>query len=321
MRLKKYVRYCLLLLTIAGVAAWLTLIYRPAPIWTAYIAGRWWLFTATRRNPLCKGAAAPSIQRYYEMIKARKDSEKVSLLERDSEGRTKWHLDLGDFWIPNGTPADFLTAVVGEQMANTYGYSEREGAIVLDCGANIGTFTKWAVRHGAGTVVAIEPAPENLECLRRNFADEIRAGKVVIFEGGVWDRNDKLFLTSDAGNPGADRIVQSPRAAEAGTWVPLTTIDELVSKLKLQRVDFIKMDIEGSEQKALTGGAKTIRSWRPRIAVATEHTSDLLNNSMEVIRIVRSFNPGYQYRCGYCGVVQSARWGGRVLTPVSLVFE
>jgi FkbM family methyltransferase len=140
------------------------------------------------------------------------------------------------------------------------------------------------------------------------------------FRGGVWDRDDKLFLVNDVANPGGDHLVESPNS-EKGTWVPLTTIDKIVADLKLQRVDFIKMDIEGAEQKALMGAAETIRRWRPRMGIGTEHTSDLLANSMEVLRIVRMFNSGYQYRCGYCGLTPSARWGGVVLTPVSLDIE
>jgi FkbM family methyltransferase len=44
--------------------------------------------------------------------------------------------------------------------------------------------------------------------------------------------------------------------------VPLTTIDKLVSELNLPRVDFIKMDIEGAEKLALTGGRATIQPKR-----------------------------------------------------------
>ena len=60
----------------------------------------------------------------------------------------------------------------------------RPGDVVLDCGANIGVFVRESLDAGAKTVVAIEPAPENIECLRRNFKDEIAAGRVIVYPEG-----------------------------------------------------------------------------------------------------------------------------------------
>lgn len=56
--------------------------------------------------------------------------------------------------------------------------------------------------------------------------------------------------------------------------MPLTTIDRIVDELHLQRVDLIKMDIEGSEKPALQGAARTIRRFNPRLTIATEHNAD-----------------------------------------------
>jgi hypothetical protein len=43
-------------------------------------------------------------------------------------------------------------------------------------------------------VVAIEPSPANLECLRRNMSREIASGRVIVYPKGVWDREDVLAL-------------------------------------------------------------------------------------------------------------------------------
>jgi hypothetical protein len=48
--------------------------------------------------------------------------------------------------------------------------------------------------------------------------------------------------------------------------VPLTTVDELVSELKLRRVDF-KMDIEGAEKRALLGARRTLATYKPQLAM------------------------------------------------------
>ena len=77
---------------------------------------------------------------------------------------------------------------LAEQKRNIYGTGIRRGDIVLDAGANVGVFTRKALWAGASKVIAIEPAPENLECLRRNFAAEIADGRVVVYPKGVWDK-------------------------------------------------------------------------------------------------------------------------------------
>jgi hypothetical protein len=51
----------------------------------------------------------------------------------------------------------------------------------------------------------------------------------------------------------------------------LTTIDKLVAELRLPRVDFIKMDIEGAEPKAIVGAKETIARFRPRMALCIYH--------------------------------------------------
>jgi len=74
--------------------------------------------------------------------------------------------------------------------------------------------------------------------------------------------------------------------------VPLTTIDLLVEELHLPRVDFIKMDIEGSEKWALRGGTQTIRKFRPRMALSTEHLPD---DAYAIPRTVTTIRPDYGF--------------------------
>ena len=56
--------------------------------------------------------------------------------------------------------------------------------------------------------------------------------------------------------------------------VALTTIDQLVSDLRLPRVDYIKLDIEGAEREALRGARRTLANHRPRILLESYHRHD-----------------------------------------------
>lgn len=221
------------------------------------------------------------------------------LIEKDPRGFHLWETPKGRFWIPEGN--DFVLPFnLAEQARKIYGTGAngpRSGDIVLDCGANVGVTVREELLAGASKVIAIEPAPDNVESLLRNFKDEIAAGRVLVYPKGVWDRDDFLVLRVVPGNSAADSFVTHPPGSVETTKVGLTTIDKIAAELKLERVDYIKMDIEGAEARALAGARETLGKWRPRISVATEHEQ---NDPAELTRVIRAGNPAYERECGPC---------------------
>jgi len=234
----------------------------------------------------------------HEGIKKRLSGE-IRLVEENSAGFALWQTPGGRLWTPKSDET-LLPLLLSEQERRIYGTGEhgiRRGDIVLDCGAHVGVYTREALAEGARLVVAIEPAPDNVECLRRSFAAEIAAHRVIVCAKGVWDKDDFLTLNVYPGNSARDSFVIDWKEAQAGAKVPLTTIDNLVSELKLERVDFIKMDIEGAERRALAGARGTLAEYRPRLAIAAYHLPD----DPEVIpRVVSSTWSGYRMGCGPC---------------------
>src|SRR5437879_1765488 len=107
----------------------------------------------------------------------------------ESDGRfNRWQTPRGDWWVPKGSDAPVL-GFLAQQQNKIYGegpWGVQKGDIVLDAGANIGVYTREALDEGASLVVAIEPGPENVECLRRNFKSGVDAGRVVVAALGVW---------------------------------------------------------------------------------------------------------------------------------------
>ena len=213
-----------------------------------------------------------------------------------SEGALElWRTARGEFWIPAGGVAA-LTWDLAEQDRDIYGRAPdgvRSGDVVLDCGANIGLFTRKALAAGAGLVVAIEPGPENVACLRKNFAREIEAGRVIVYPKGVWNAEMTLTFHVDPANSAADSFVVR-RSSDKVIEIPVTTIDRLARELNLARVDFIKMDIEGSERQALEGAAATLRNDRPRMAISAYHLAD---DPVKLPTVVEAARSGYQVRC------------------------
>jgi FkbM family methyltransferase len=201
------------------------------------------------------------------------------------------------YLIPAGEK-DLLPHLLAEQERDIYGAGDtgvRPGDVVLDCGAHIGVFTRKALDKGARLVVAIEPAPENVRCLRRNFETEMADGRVVVCPKGVWDREDSLSFHVNPENSARDSFFALwPQATEVGR-IPLSTIDHIVRELRLDHVDFIKMDIEGAERRALVGATSTLRAHRPRLAIAAYHRPE---DPKQLPASVRAAMPEYERECG-----------------------
>jgi len=200
-------------------------------------------------------------------------------LERTEAGLDLWNASQGKTWTVHGdTSLEFL---IDEQQRDIYeprGHEIRKGDIVLDCGANIGMFTRTALARGASLVIAIEPAPRTLDALRRNLESEIREGRVVVYPKGAWDHDSEMELSVNDALQINDTLVLPRESASPKVRVPLTTIDKMVAELKLTRVDFIKMDIEGAEKPAIRGAENTIRHFRPRRRMRAYDSSICLAN-------------------------------------------
>ncbi len=216
-----------------------------------------------------------------------------------------WDSPHGSFWVPANSVPRRVAIVLAEMESGIYGRGERavrKGDIVLDCGAADGFFTALALRQGAARVVSIEPLPDRVACLRRTFAPRIAAGQVVVYPKGVWNETKEASFDAEA---------TSVNGAHPSITVQLTTIDRIVAELRLPRVDFIKMDIEGAEKPALAGARETLRKSHPRISIATEHYPD---DAVAIPKLIRSIAPGYQAECGPC------EYADRHIRPAAMYF-
>ena len=174
--------------------------YPPSAMFALALAGR---------SPYC-GASdvlAGAERRVRLNAEIQRLTDGSSIIERDPAGYELWRTPMGDYWTPAGPAGASLPVLVAQQSVDNYGDGElgvREGDIVLDGGAHIGVYVREALDRGARIVVAIEPAPVNVECLRRNFPEEIASGRVIVYPKGIWDVRDELPFFEDPNNSAAD---------------------------------------------------------------------------------------------------------------------
>ena len=186
----------------------------------------------------------------------------------------QWRTPLGDFWggRDDGRILDHLMMEqLGGRIYDRGAAALRPGDTVIDVGGHLGTFTRYALRAGASRVVAVEPVPQLVSCLQRTFAPEIASGAVVIAPVAAWNVNTTLeFLTG----PQSTMCSVGDQRDASTIRVIAETLDTMVARLGLSRVDFIKMDIEGAEPEALAGAAGLIARDHPRMAICIYHHPD-----------------------------------------------
>jgi FkbM family methyltransferase len=171
----------------------------------------------------------------------------------------------------------------------------KSGDIVIDCGGHVGVFTHHALKLGARKVIAIEPDPVNIECFRRNHRQAIEDGRVVLVEKGAWSTPGTIRLYKSTSNSGMNSMVL--HGQEKFIEVPVTTIDSIAAELRLPRVDYIKMDIEGAEREALAGARGVLQKFKPRLMLDSYHRDD---DPVVLPAVIKAANPSYDVVCGPC---------------------
>ena len=147
------------------------------------------------------------------------------------------------------------------------------GGVFVDVGANVGTYALALARQVGvdGKVIAIEPHPVTHARLAFN-ATASRYGQVRLVAAAAAATDGELMIETDGDNLGASHIV-SGQASGKAIKVPALRLRRIISDAAVARVDALKIDIEGFEDRALIPFFKEAPpSLWPR-AVVIEHLS------------------------------------------------
>jgi len=137
--------------------------------------------------------------------------------------------------------------------------------------------------------VVIEPLPVFVESLKKTFYNK---NNIKIIPYALSNQEGQAYLHSGSLNATLD-ITFKDSPTESSISVGTTTIDKLVKDLGLNKVDYIKGDLESLELKVLQGGEQTIKKHKPKIVLTTYHKG---NNWKEIRDFVLSLEPDYAYR-------------------------
>lgn len=151
----------------------------------------------------------------------------------------------------------------------------RPGDVALDIGANLGLVSlRLAKQVGAkGAVHAFEPSPRLEPYLTTTF-DANPGLNIHHHPVALGSERDELLLHIPRANAGAATLrTEGSAVATESISVPVYPLDEYVQDHSINRIDFVKIDVEGFEAAVIQGGLKTFAELRPKAIIFEEHAN------------------------------------------------
>jgi FkbM family methyltransferase len=147
------------------------------------------------------------------------------------------------------------------------------GGVFVDVGANVGTYAMALARHvgGSGKAIAIEPHPVIHARLAFNRAAS-SLEQVTLVAAAAGPSDGELLIETDGDNLGASHVVSTTPSSSA-IKVPSLRLERILAEAGISKVDALKVDVEGFEDRVLTGFFRDApQALWPR-AVVIEHLS------------------------------------------------
>jgi FkbM family methyltransferase len=168
----------------------------------------------------------------------------------------------------------------------------RPGDVVIDGGGYYGDSALYFshLTGPEGRVLTFEFEPGSLELLEHNLElNPELAARIGVIRAALWDRAGERVSFHTQG-PGT--VI----APGGGGSTSTDSIDGLIERGAISRVDFIKLDVEGCELRALRGAESALRRFRPRLAIAAYHKPDDLFTIPEYLH---GLGLGYRFRLAH----------------------
>jgi len=215
----------------------------------------------------------------------------LSVDERTPITSLEWNLSYEylDIVYPIENPKHFRFILAEGPYELSENVVIQKGDYIVDAGASLGMFSFLAAGRvgNSGHVFALEPIPLLCECLQETiYANKF--DNVTILPMALGSDNGMRSFDIDYEGPGGSRL--GGKSGEIS--VNLRTLGRLVFEDKIiPRVNFIKMDIEGSERGALRGARETISRFKPKLSICAYHRKD---DFQILTSIIRDIEPRYK---------------------------
>ena len=207
----------------------------------------------------------------YELEKILADKESLYVLNNVLKGRVT-----GDF--------TYFDLINTKEIYFPHDLIKLTGVeVFVDAGAYIGDTIKKFIEITCGSynkIIAFEPDYENFSQLKESIKNI--GENILLHQKAVYDRNGYISFNSEYG-------LASSVADQGEEEITVCKIDDILNKD--DQVTFIKMDVEGSELKALWGAKDTIQRYSPKLAICVYH---LPEDIWDIALYIHSICPHYR---------------------------
>jgi FkbM family methyltransferase len=191
---------------------------------------------------------------------------------------------------------DYDFAKLGEGTYERFGVEIFDGDVVIDCGANIGMFSLFAANKNASRVISFEPVHHAFDLLDKNiYINDFNKTEFIVEKFGLSNDTAKVKISINDKNVGSNSIIGYIDSQKA-ELIDVIKLDDYIRNNKINKIDFIKADIEGAERLMLEGARETKFKLKPKLSICTYHFPD----DVEVLtKIILEANSDYKIYYGH----------------------
>ena len=171
----------------------------------------------------------------------------------------------------------------------------KDGYTIFDIGANFGLYSiLMAKKYRNVKIHSFEPVHSTFNIFKHNISHNGVSQSIVANKCGLGDKVENMLITTDkySGN----HLIIGENTKDDTVQVPIITLDSYVKKNHIDKVNFIKCDIEGAELLMLKGAISTLKRDHPDILIEISNswTQRLGYTSIDVVNFLTDL--GYHYQ-------------------------
>ena len=176
-------------------------------------------------------------------------------------------------------------------LSTPFGYENskvyiKENDIVIDCGANMGLFSNYAASKNA-IVYSFEPGKTAYNILKKNISFYNNITSYPYAVGNKNQYEDYIECLNIGGSHLEKYSLNFNSGFRDKYQIKKIILDDFFYNKK---IDFIKIDTEGSEKEILLGAKNILKKYQPKLAIASYH---FYNDKIILTNIIKQINPNY----------------------------
>ncbi len=166
------------------------------------------------------------------------------------------------------------------------------GDTIIDGGAAQGDTATYFFRQCKEDckIFAFEPTPSSFDAMKK-IINESKTRKILPVCAALWNKNEKVSFWESPMTSHANAI-----SSNGELEVDAICLDDFIKAKNINKIDLIKLDIEGAELKALYGSAKTIKKFKPRLQICLYHN---IEDLWQIPLFIKKLVPEYEIYMGH----------------------